>query len=375
MILAENPNANPKDPDVLPEDIGYAAPRDLETFLAGRRAEGRPVSEERLRSLLERCGRDNRPVILRALKDPNALEVLVTRAEYGDRTVKSRLESIFQKELAAFSQTSDFPEVRRSAQLSSLLDLAGTLAGISTPEEAEVRLQALLGPVVPQARPRTGAGILPTDRQRAGIVYSFWQALERLPKTGTSKLLKSYLRQTDFFDLSGAWEYNDITELARTLMDADGELAGEVIEAIARPGPPAQATENAASRTADAVEASLARHRRTNSPWCLEALFPQLGPESISLLSRHLHSDNDHLRAFAVCRLTSLGYALPSEQALTLRKDSSWKVRLNMLFACDKDDLRTALADENAVIRAVAHVLLDEQERQGPGRDTSGTPM
>ncbi len=104
MILADNPRANPKDPNSLPENIGYAAPQDLKTFLAGRRAEGRPVSEEQLCSLLERCGRDSRSVILHALNDPNASEVLVTRAKYGDRTVKTRLESIFQKELAAFSQ-------------------------------------------------------------------------------------------------------------------------------------------------------------------------------------------------------------------------------------------------------------------------------
>jgi hypothetical protein len=360
MILADNPNANTKDPDVLPDDIGYATPQDLAKFLAGRRAEGRPLSEERLRSLLERCGRDSRSVILRALKDPNALEVLVTRAKYGDHTVKPGLEQVFKDKLAAFSSMPEAPKAK-SAQLCSLLDLAGTVAGISTSEEAEARLQGLLGPVVQEAKPTAGVRILPSDGQRVKVVYSFWQALGRLPKAGALRLLKSYLRQTDFFDLYGAWEWNDLTEFASTLTDADRELAEEVIEAIARPLAPAQATEAPASKTALAIEESLTRHRIGNSPWCLEALFSQLGPESIPLLSRHLHSDNDQLRAFAVYRLTSLGHELPSEQAHDLLKDSSWKVRLNALFACAGDDLRTALADESAVVRAVAQVLLDER--------------
>ncbi len=214
--------------------------------------------------------------------------------------------------------------------MSSLLDLTGALAGISAPEEAEARLQGLLGPVVQEAKPRVSEGILPADHQRARLVYSFWQALGSLPKSSASKLLKSYLRQTDFFDLSGAWEWNDITEIASALTNADRELAEEIVQATAKPLPPA--TEAPAGKTALAIEESLARHRRANSPWYLEALSPRLGLESVPLLTRHLHNDNDHLRTFAVCRLASLGHELPSDEVRALRTDGSWKVRLNMLF-------------------------------------------
>ena len=100
MMLADNPKANPKDPDVLPDDIGYAAPQDLETFLGRRRAEGRPVSEEGLRSLLDCCGRDTRGIILGALRAPEDFEVLVIRAQQGDKTVKDRLERVFEEKRA-----------------------------------------------------------------------------------------------------------------------------------------------------------------------------------------------------------------------------------------------------------------------------------
>jgi len=355
MILADNPNANPKDPDVLPDDIGYAAPRDLKTFLAGRRAEGRPVSEEQLRHLLGRCGRDARAVILSVLRDPNEFEVLITRAQQGDKTVKDRLERIFEKKRAAFAEPTAPPEARRPAQLQSLLDLAGTLACISDPEEAEGRLLSLLGPVVQETKPQADKRIPPDDRHRLRTLYSFWEALERLPRVDAARLLKSYLRQTEFFDLSGTWESHEMAALARRLADADSELAEEIVEILAQPQPATQATEATA-----AFEEQLARGRLANSPSCLETIFPQVGPASIPLLSRRLHTDNDPLRAFVVYRLTSLGYEWQPQQVQALRQDNCWKVRLNALFVSGRDDLRTARSDQNSIVRAMAQVLTDQ---------------
>jgi len=60
------------DPRALPEYIEYATPEDMEAFLARRRAEGKPLSKYQLYGLLERCGRDTRPVIQKALEEPHA---------------------------------------------------------------------------------------------------------------------------------------------------------------------------------------------------------------------------------------------------------------------------------------------------------------
>jgi hypothetical protein len=355
VILAGNANA--KDPNLLPEDLGFAAPHDLEAFLAGRRAEGRPVSENQLRSLLERCGRDTYAVVLGALKDHNDFDVLTSRAKRGDRAVKDRLERIFEEKRTAFAQTADSPRTRNPAQLQSLLDLAGRLACISDPEEGEGRFLGLLGPVVERARPQVGKDIPPTEHDRLDTVYCFWEALDRLPRASAGTLMKSYLRQTEFFDLAGEWKSYETDALASRLADADRELAEEVVEVIAQVPPAAQADDSAAHGTDPAFARKLAANRAANSPWCLEAISPSLAPGSIPLLCRYLHDENDSLRAFVVGRLTSLGYEWSPAQVQELRTDRFWMVRLNALFASGPDEVKTATSDENPIVRAVATTL------------------
>jgi len=97
-------------------------------------------------------------------------------------------------------------------------------------------------------------------------------------------------------------------------------------------------------------------------------VFPHLTAESISLLLEHLGSDNDQLRAFIVWRVTSLGYEWPRHQVRELLKDSYWKVRLNALFACDADDLRRALDDENAFVRIIARMLIQADQKSSRPR-------
>jgi hypothetical protein len=356
VILASNANA--KDPNLLPEDLGFAAPQDLEAFLAGRRAAGRPVSEEQLRSLLERCGRDAYAVILGALKDHNDLDVLTTRAKHGDTAVKDPLERIFEEKRTAFARTPDSPKAGNSAPLWSLLELAGLLARISDPKEGEGRFLDLLGLVVEQAKPQVGEGLPATEHDRLNTVYCFWEALGRLPRASAATLMRSYLRQTEFFDLAGEWKSYETDALARRLAEADREFAEEIVEAIAQAPPAAQVDNSTAPETALSFEQKLAANRAANGPWCLEAISPSLGPESIPLLCRHLHDGSDSLRAFVVGRLTSLGYEWSPAQVQKLRTDPFWMVRLNALFASGPDAPKAATSDKNSIVRAVATVLI-----------------
>jgi hypothetical protein len=57
--------------------------------------------------------------------------------------------------------------------------------------------------------------------------------------------------------------------------------------------------------------------------------------------------------------VTSLGHDWPEPQLATLRRDSFWKLRLNALFAHDRDALASFAQDENPVIRAVAQTMID----------------
>ena len=56
----------------LPGYIAYAAPGDMEAFLAKRQAEGKTVTKSQLHNILQQCGRDARPIILNALQTVDA---------------------------------------------------------------------------------------------------------------------------------------------------------------------------------------------------------------------------------------------------------------------------------------------------------------
>jgi len=60
--------------------------------------------------------------------------------------------------------------------------------------------------------------------------------------------------------------------------------------------------------------------------------------------------------------VTSLGYQWPDEQLAAMQQDGYWKVRLNALFACEPDELATALQDKSAVVRIVTQMLTEAQD-------------
>ncbi|MHC4521047.1 MAG: hypothetical protein ACYTAS_20840, partial [Planctomycetota bacterium] len=108
VIVASEPeqtHRGPWDRDAgVPENLYLAAPEDVAAFLAERQADSRPLSDTRLLQLAVRGGRDIRPVVLRAMADPHAREVLLKRAEWGDGSVKERLVSLFEKEFAELGE-------------------------------------------------------------------------------------------------------------------------------------------------------------------------------------------------------------------------------------------------------------------------------
>ena len=335
--------------------LKYAAPKDLEAFIAGSRAADQRISEKNLQELLRGCSRDLRPILLDELADPNAYEVLVARAEWGDRSVKNRLERIYQERLVVFSEAETEPPRRGSSSLGELLELAGTLACISDGPEGQERLSYLVERVVERTR-SLGLGPKLTDpRYAERIMLPFWESLGKLPKGYAAKFVKSYLRQTRYVDFFGD-RWRDIGQLAALLADGDGELAEEVVVALTGLPVEEKSPNVSAVKSGYKLGMRLARYREKNSPHCLEAVFTNLSADSIPMLLEHLDSDNDQLRAFIVWRVTSLGYEWPGDQLQGLLKDDYWKVRLNTIFALDEEYLMKALDDENAVVRIVARI-------------------
>lgn len=346
----------------IPGHLEYAAPKDMEAFFAGRRAAGRPIPEQRLQRLLRRCNRDLRSIILNELAEPNAYEVLVTRAEWGDRSVKEPLVRIFEERLAAYARAEPEPPRRGLSSLGPLLQLAGTLARVSDNPEGRERFSYLLEQVVEKTRNLGTGRMLYDPRHAERVMQPFWESLGKLPATQAATLIKSYLRQTRFVDLFGD-RGRDIVQFAAQLADGDGELAEDVVGALA--GLPAAAQSPGGPVTVRQRQRGmrLARYREKNSPQCLEAVFAHLSAKSIPLLLEQLDSDNGQLRAFIVWRVAGLGYEWPDEQLAELQEDSYWKVRLNVLFACEADNLVMSIDDENAVVRLVAQMLIEAQQQ------------
>jgi len=320
----------------VPNKLRYAAPEDMETFIAGRRTSGQVIPETHLLRLLRECSRDLRPILLGALEDPNAYEVLVIRAEWGDRSVKGQLERIYRERFGVYSEAGPEPPRQGPASLGESLELAGTLASVSDGAEGQDRVSYLMEQVVEKTQSLGTGPSLSDPRHADRIMQPFWESLNKLPAENATNLLKHYLRQTQFVDLFTD-RRRDMNHLSALLSEGDRELSEEVVGALA--GLPS-VTESADAPFAESEEQRtmrLTRYRDRNSSRCLDAVFAHLGTGSMRVLLEHLDSGNEQLRAFVAWRVTSLGYDWSDEQLAALLKDSYWKVRLNALFACDPD--------------------------------------
>lgn len=343
----------------VPRSLAYAAPEDVEAFFAACREAGLRISDEPLWKLLRDCGRDLRPIILGSLADPNACEVLVIRAGWGDMGAKEYLARIYDQRLAVYTEAGADAPLRGRSSLGELIELSGALARISNSVEGRQRLSRLLEDVVMNTRSLGIGPALTEPRHAERIMKPFFEALDKLPKAEASQLVKSYLRQTRFVDFFGD-RGRDIEYLATLLANGDRDLAEEVVAAlaglpVAEIEPPNMAT----GESQDQREARLKRYRDRNSPACLDAVFTHLGVESIPLLLGYVGSENEQLGAFVVWRVTSLGYEWTDEQLAALRRDSYWKVRMNAIFAHDRDDLAAFVEDENPLVRTVARTLIE----------------
>jgi hypothetical protein len=345
---------------IVPEILAYVTPQHLETFLTACRNEGESIPDKKLMRLLRYCSPDLRPIILNELTDPNSYDVLVMRAGWGDSGVKEELDSIYQDRLAVYSAGVEESLKQGPSSLSELLQLAGVLMRLSDGPEGRQRLSYLLQEVVRKTR-SLGIGPSLTDPRYAELIMrSFFVALSKLPRVEATSILKSYLRQTKFVDFFGDRE-RDLSHVVALLKDGDRELAEEVFSVLAGLPTSSESSEINAGESADQRDQRLRRYRNRNSAACLEAISAYLNIESIPLLLEHLDSDNDQLRAFIVWRVTSLGYEWTDEQLAGLRQDSFWKVRMNALFAFNRDDLALFNEDENPLVQIIARILIDAE--------------
>lgn len=111
-VLSEKHSSDPnapvrpshKEDAGLPEKLYLASPEDLSAIIYERNAAGLPIRDKLLWEVMSNGGHDIRPIVLKALKDPNAPNVLMRRAGWKDMSVKRPLEEMFEEKMAELAQ-------------------------------------------------------------------------------------------------------------------------------------------------------------------------------------------------------------------------------------------------------------------------------
>lgn len=446
----------------VPEHLHLAAPEDVAAFITNRRKEGRVPGDGALLRLAVQGGRDIRPIILAAMKNPNARQAILRRAEWGDSAAKEPLVALFEKEFSDLGESyveirqdpnglqallakarwgddaaktaleerftervaqlprhpgpvegedqdrlrtqlqelvtihetliagsgrghtgpltrtdrqrsevldtlligSNMPAMEPLAppadvsaqQLESLLDLAGALAFVSEPQEAQARFRWLMPVLVEQRRHNQNPHSRP---QRLGPLARdfesrwFYRAIRSLPPSEAAALLTEYVKWPHLSHPFGEADFLD------TFAEVGNRALAEwMLQCVAESPPSKEVRDIPVGRIITRFE-DFEVSREDTSHEYLESAYPYLSAESTPLLLQHLNSDHIPLRAFVVWRLTTLGYDWPEDQLDTLLKDRAWQVRLNALLASDTPDIGAALADENTIVQAIAGLLAE----------------
>ena len=369
---------------------------------------------------LERAFRDKtaelRDITALVRQDPDSVRSLIIRRTWGDQTANNKLQQAFQVKLLELSERvrgkendgqlrsdlqllleidsllrlrsrvrqliadANMPELLEDTSgtetsgpelLTSLFEIAGELAFLSDPQEAKGRFYRVFDLVAPvQDDPNR-----PDFQQSANVLLKAWaggyreclfyRRLTGVPRPDVTELLKEYMRRRRFNYPFDQLEFLDVFSMA-----GDRELAEWIFRNVAESHPAVQVTEYpdlvptlSPIDISDVKKMRKVKRSKDMTDRYLEPTFPYLSVESIPLLLEHLDSDNEQLRAFIVWRVTSLGYEWSEEQLAALRQDNFWKVRMNALFACDRDDLTTSVEDENPLVRTVASLLIDGEVR------------
>jgi len=288
-------------------------------------------------------------------------EVLISLSEHGHvgRFMRKNRERsnlldrlLIDADILDLEPAVDPPEIDTD-RLESLLEIAEALAFVSDPAEARARFQWLMAPFLERRRQVRES----RSRSRSSgsgdghAVCLFYHAMRGLPYPESAALLKEY---TTGLSLSDLLEEEESLKILATA--GDRTLAEQMLQYVSESAPSAEVLEIPEHGIMLRRE-DFKTHREDTSHTYLEPVFGHLTVASVPALLEYLSSDNVQVRASVVWRLTSLGYDWPDEQVHALLADANWKVRLNGLFACDSDDLETAIGDENSVVRVIARIL------------------
>ena len=346
--------------------LSISSPQDLSRILAQFKDYGLPLKDYELLRIIEKCNSDVYDIIVDSLEHPESEKALVSRAKAGDKTIEAKLDQLFDDKLSKLNLKNSVKMEARTyikydqiRGLEDCLNIASALAAISEPDEAGKRYLDIIEKVNNEwgKIEKVNKEWWKNDDLQ-WLAYHLYRSLNCLPKQQATYVLKTYLKKTDYYDLT---KIRNLLNLSEALtMFADTELAEQVFERtreipliekffymdIKYYGFPEIIVEEI-----DRPRFMAIKLRKATSPYFHESL--------ISELKKELKRDNPNIRAYVVWQLTKLGYEWSEQEFKQLFSDEDWKVRLNTLFAMDEKSVRTALDDENPVIRVTAKFIIE----------------
>ncbi|MHC4111441.1 MAG: HEAT repeat domain-containing protein [Planctomycetota bacterium] len=334
-------------------------PKDLPAILEKSKKAEPPFTDWTLHEIMERCPPDVRDIITNSLEEPESQQSLMSRAKSGDATVKPKLERLFDDNFSKLKLKSEDKtegranrryEQRRRA-LGRCFDIISALAITSEPNETMRRFKDIFEKI----------DLDEFEDERLSPAYYLYKSINSLPRPQASRFFKTYLEKTGYSELSSKRRLSRLKDALTHFADTD------IAEQIFIRTSCASLMEQPLSLSFDFNSIPFDNFReQLNKPRDMtiklrKAISPYFSKSSIPILKKELNSDNPNLRAYVVWQLTKLGYEWSEQELKQLFTDKDWKVRLNTLFAMDKKSVRTALDDENPVVRVTAKLIVENK--------------
>ncbi|AQQ70658.1 Phosphoglycerol transferase, alkaline phosphatase superfamily [Limihaloglobus sulfuriphilus] len=287
-------------------------------------------------------------IIVKALEEPQDVEILIARAETGDRTV---LEDLMKLEREAWNELILHNTNYNSGMyLSNYLDIIAALSYISDPNTVLDKYLEVLEKIDLYYR---------SDKWFMDPSRKFLQSIMPLEKTAGSKVLTTYLNKTEYSDFKTG---NDAEKTIDTLEKfATPVIAKKILTIVMSVQQETKPNDiNFIGNFSD----EFINHMNSPHPITiklLKAITPHFDGSCIGLLKQALESPDGEVRAFMVKQLNRLGYDWQQSEIEHLTNDPAWQVRLNSLYITIVDE-QTLANDENALIRLfVKHMDQDTE--------------
>jgi Ni,Fe-hydrogenase III component G len=239
--------------------------------------------------LLSFAGRDQVPVIIRYMDNPDNSRTLIARARLGDRKVKDKLTIALNEAIKAENEPNEIEEIY-NPEKPRVSELISALAAISEQDEVYTLFKKYI------------------ETHTVEQIRFEYKNICTLSKSTILKILNLYFdkAENEFNKTDNDARYSSLYFLHDSGgLYLDNETAERMLSLILRSS----------------------RHLGHLKDLGIEYY---LTPEASDLLIKGLQSDNENIRALCVWQLRKLNYRWNDAELKKIAEDKSWKVRANL---------------------------------------------